>query len=206
METIMEKNHDFYVKEGHYASKGTANTALGLGIAGTALGLLNGGLNIFNKNGSNTQEDLKTLEKKQCQDYLNTTKEYYEGKLQSLRELTDSVYALDTKIKDNAVTANLETRQTFDALNSRIIDLEKAMAVQAAVSPYIQQINDMKINGVMGAVNLEAERRCCADGKIVNYVNSTFYPKMVADITAASTTTTQPTYNPLAPVCGCNMC
>lgn len=62
METIMEKNHDFYVKEDHYASKGTANTALGLGIAGTALGLLNGGLNIFNKNGCNTQEDLKALE------------------------------------------------------------------------------------------------------------------------------------------------
>lgn len=34
--------------ENHYASKGVAGTGLGLGIAGTALGLLNGnGLNLF---------------------------------------------------------------------------------------------------------------------------------------------------------------
>jgi hypothetical protein len=51
-------------------------------------------------------------------------------------------------------------------------------------------------------IDMEAERRCCADNSIVNYVNATFYPKLVADVTAGSTTTAQVTYDPL-PNCGC---
>jgi hypothetical protein len=46
--------------------------------------------------------------------------------------------------------------------------------------------------------------RKCADNAIVNYVNATFYPKMVADVTTGTTTTAQMLYNPL-PIdsCGC---
>jgi hypothetical protein len=51
-------------------------------------------------------------------------------------------------------------------------------------------------------VNLEAERRCCADNRIVEYVNGTFAPKLIADYTAGTTTTAATTYNPLC--CGCN--
>jgi hypothetical protein len=62
----------------------------------------------------------------------------------------------------------------------------------------------MKINGVaagaQSAVALEAERRCCADNKIVSYVNGNFYPVSVADITVGTTATARETYNPL---CGC---
>ena len=58
----------------------------------------------------------------------------------------------------------------------------------------------MQINNVAGMVDLEAERRCCADNKIVNYVNSTFYPINVADVTVGTTSTARTTYNPL---CGC---
>lgn len=49
-------------------------------------------------------------------------------------------------------------------------------------------------------VALEAERRCCADNKIVNYTNSTFYPINVANVTVGITSTTRTTSNPL---CGC---
>ena len=51
-------------------------------------------------------------------------------------------------------------------------------------------------------IQLEAERRCCADNAIVNYANATFYPKMVADVTVGTTTTAQVLYNPI-PDCGC---
>ena len=53
-------------------------------------------------------------------------------------------------------------------------------------------------------VNLEAERRQCADCKIVNYVNSTFTPKLITDYTAGTTSAPASVYNPLA--CGqcCN--
>lgn len=46
-------------------------------------------------------------------------------------------------------------------------------------------------------LNLERERRCCADNSIVNYTNATFYPKMVAEVTTGTTTTAQTLYNPL---------
>lgn len=53
-------------------------------------------------------------------------------------------------------------------------------------------------------VNLEAERRECADCKIVNYANSTFATKLVTNYAAGTTSDALPTYNPLA--CGtcCN--
>ena len=54
------------------------------------------------------------------------------------------------------------------------------------------------------AIALEAERRQCADCKIVNYVNSTFTPKLITDYTAGTTSAPANVYNPLA--CGqcCN--
>ena len=63
----------------------------------------------------------------------------------------------------------------------------------------------MRINGVAAdaasGLTLEAERRCCADNKIVNYVNSTFYPVSVADVTTGTTTTARTLYNPLCSYC-----
>jgi hypothetical protein len=50
-------------------------------------------------------------------------------------------------------------------------------------------------------INLEAERRECADNKIVCYANSVFAPKLVADYTAGTTTTAMTTFNPLC-CCG----
>ena len=51
-------------------------------------------------------------------------------------------------------------------------------------------------------INMEAERRCCADSKIVNYANSTFVPQMIADFTTGTTTHSESTYNPLCSCCG----
>lgn len=64
-----------------------------------------------------------------------------------------------------------------------------------------QAMND-SILMVQNEVRLEAEKRCCADNSIVNYVNATFYPKEVADVTVGATTTAQTVYNPL-PICNC---
>ena len=52
-------------------------------------------------------------------------------------------------------------------------------------------------------IQLEAERRCCADNALKNYVNATFYPKMVADVTVGTATTAQALYNPLPDCGGC---
>lgn len=51
-------------------------------------------------------------------------------------------------------------------------------------------------------VALEAERRCCADQRIVAYANGTFAPKVIVGFTPDATDTTPANvYNPLC--CGC---
>ena len=52
-------------------------------------------------------------------------------------------------------------------------------------------------------VQLEAERRACADCKIVNYANSTFAPKLVTDFAAGTTSAVAQVYNPLGCGTGC---
>ena len=91
-------------------------------------------------------------------------------------------------------------RDQFDVLANRISQLETNAAINAAVEPWRSKVLQMQIGNVAGMVELEAERRCCADNKIVNYVNSTFYPINVADITIGTTSTPRSTSNPL---CGC---
>ena len=53
------------------------------------------------------------------------------------------------------------------------------------------------------AIALEAERRECADCKIVNYVNSTFAPRLITDFAAGTTSEVAQVYNPLRCGCGC---
>ena len=93
-------------------------------------------------------------------------------------------------------------RDQFDVLANRIGKLETAVAVDAAVEPWKNKVLQMQIGNVVGMVNLESERRCCADNAIVTYLNTTFYPKMTADVTPGTTTTAAEVYNPL-PNCGC---
>ena len=97
------------------------------------------------------------------------------------------------------------TRDNFDVLSARIGALETKQAVADAVEPWRAKVLDLRINGVatnaQAAVELEAERRCCADGKIVNYVNSTFVPQTIAEPTIGSATHSESTYNPLCSCC-----
>ena len=96
-------------------------------------------------------------------------------------------------------------RDSYDVLAARIGNLETKQAIADAVEPWRAKVLDMRINGVaanaQSAVELEAERRCCADGKIVNYVNSTFVPQTIAEPTIGSATHSESTYNPLCSCC-----
>lgn len=60
----------------------------------------------------------------------------------------------------------------------------------------------MEIASVAGMVGLEAERRMCADNKIVNYANNTFYPIRVAAVEVGTDTVQRSLYNPLCPCSG----
>ena len=118
----------------------------------------------------------------------------------------------------------LAMEQALAAKDSRIALLEantyndqKTLELYRYIDGQLNAINnrlaaqDVRNQGVADAirevskdidakVNLEAERRCCADQRLVAYMNGTFAPKLVADYTAGTTTTAATTYNPLC--CG----
>lgn len=123
------------------------------------------------------------------------------GLYKATRDGLDLVHA---KHNRDAFALYKSQRDADDALAARISVLETKQAINDAVDPWRAKVLDMKINGVASnasaAVALEAERRCCADNKIVSYVNGNFYPVSVADVTTGTTTTARETYNPL---CGC---
>lgn len=118
----------------------------------------------------------------------------------------------------------LAMEQALAAKDSRIALLEantyqdqKTLELYRYIDGQLNAINnrlaaqDVRNQGVADAirevskdidakVSLEAERRCCADQRLVAYMNGTFAPKLVADYTAGTTTTATTTYNPLC--CG----
>lgn len=251
------------------ASKALAGTALGFGIGGTILGLLNGGLNLFtggNRNGWGSTGAVATASTGvpsvtyvngntcgrvggcmlDCDDKIELVNSIYQNRITELQERFDDRQVLDAELfnvyksqidadfnlyksqidadfrlykgyrdgfdvvtaKQNADAFALykSQRDGFDVLASRISALETKQAVNDAVDPWRAKVLDMKLNGVaanaQAAINLEAERRCCADNKIITYVNGTFYPIQVADVTVGTTSTTKDIYNPLCGCCG----
>nr|DAN87951.1 MAG TPA: hypothetical protein [Caudoviricetes sp.] len=131
----------------------------------------------------------------------------------AFKETTALFRASDQKIADvvkDVTSAFIETGKSVAVLNTEVSCLKEQ--ISAMKSCYDQKLEyeiralNNQISGVANAANsaiaMEAERRSCADNTIVNYVNATFYPKQVADVTTGTTTTASSTYNPLACYCG----
>lgn len=179
-----------------YASKGVAGAALGTGIGGLALGVLNGGLgNLLGAWNGNAAAC--------CHE--NTPVNRYEMELNQKNAAKDSEIAL---LKADAYT-NQKFADLNDRYNDRFTNIEAQLARQAVHNQktedsFVLAQADLKAvkNDLECQIRNEAEKRCCGDNAIVNYVNATFYPKMVADVTTGTTTTAQVTYDPL-PNCGC---
>ena len=93
--------------------------------------------------------------------------------------------------------------ELYKYVDSKFNSINEVLAAQAvrnqAINDSIQSL-DYK---TMQAIALEAERRQCADCKIVNYVNSTFAPKLITDYTAGTTSAVAQVYNPLGCGSGC---
>ena len=181
--------------EKDFASKGVAGAGLGLGIAGTALGLLGNGALPGLLGGWNGGA--------MCHENMPVNR--YEAGLQAAIATKDSQIALR-----DANTYNdqklLEVYKYFDGQLRDVRDTLCAQAVtnQKTADSFALAAADLAATKreLQDRIQLEAERRCCADNAIVNYSNATFYPKMVADVTVGTTTTAQTLYNPI-PDCGC---
>ena len=185
--------------EKDYASKGVAGAGLGLGIAGTALGLLGGNLGGILGGWGNCNAWNAGV----CSENMPVTR-YELGQEQKIAELQAGIALRDANTYNDQ--KSLELYKYIDGQLREVRDTLCAQAVhnQKTEDSFVLARQDIAAveSRLNSKIALEAERRCCADNAIVNYANATFYPKMVADVTVGTTTTAQTLYNPI-PDCGC---
>ena len=178
MADVMVNDGKKWIEKEEYASKGVAGTALGLSIGALGLEVLkNNGLNLGNILGGNN-----TPQNPEQTPFFELYKGY--------RDADDAIIAKHTA---DSFSLYKYSRDGFDAMQKEISDLKTKLAVAEAVEPW-------KNKSIYDAIALESERRCCNDGKIVNYSNLMFYPVSVADVTTGTTSTQRSVFNPL---CGC---
>lgn len=94
--------------------------------------------------------------------------------------------------------------ELYRYIDGKFNEIQSNLAAQAVTNTSFNAALQSLDYKTMQAIALEAERRSCADCKIVNYVNSTFAPKLITDYTAGTTNAVAQVYNPLAcGQCGC---
>ena len=172
MAEIMEQHNTPHT---HYASNAKANAGLTLGIIGTSLAgltILGGGLgNIGNLLGGNktgngncnaglTNEDLY-LERTQCANYLETTKQYYEGQMAFQTALNrDFALAYERDVK-NSFDLYKGQRDIKDELQAKIDAVDKKVDVMAAIRPYQDALINCKIDNNALIADYNLSRRTC---------------------------------------------
>lgn len=209
----------------NWASRGLAGTALGLGAGALGVNLLNGGLNGLlggwgngcgngwnNRcNGDSAAETAMLLaalgsmnRSGSCCDNDHSINRYELG---MQREITNKDMEIAyLRGRDASKTDDLETYKYVDGQLREIREALCAQAVhnQKTEDSFVLARQDIAAveSRLNSKIDMEAERRCCADNAIVGYLNQTFYPKQVSDLSVAATTAAQTLYNPL-PNCGC---
>ena len=189
-----------------YASNGKANAALTTGIIGTAgfgaqlLGnLLGGGWNGWGANPATAAAVAAG-----CSENMPVTR--YDLDREQKLAAKDSEIAL---LKANTYNDG-KMLEMYGYIDGQLKDVREALCKQAVHNQrtedsftLVKQDVESVRKEALDAVKMEAERRCCGDNSIVTYVNATFYPKQVADVTTGTATTAQTLYNPIQKCGGC---
>ena len=153
------------------------------GCGGGLLGNLFGG---WNRNGNCNCADVPVTR--------------YEMAMEQAIAAKDSEIAL---LKSNTYQ-DQKSLELYRYIDGKFSEIQANLAAQAVTNTSFNSALAATDYKFTQAIALEAERRQCADCKIVNYVNSTFAPKLITDYTAGTTSAPANVYNPLA--CGqcCN--
>lgn len=183
--------------ENKYASNGKGNLGVTLGAIGTGLGVLGGNLGGLLGGGwavNNTGC---------CAD------DHWVNRYETAQQARISELETEVKLRDANIYTDSKLLDVYKYFDGEVKDIRNVLCAQAVHNQKTEDsfvLARQDIAAVESRLNdkikLEAERRCCADNSIVNYANATFYPKLVADVTAGTTTTAQTLYNPI-PDCGC---
>lgn len=190
-------------------SSGVAKGGLATGITGTALGglntltLLGMGANALGGFGRQNQpvvvmDNCGYPAGGCCSEdhYVNR----YELELQQKIAEKDSQIAL----RDANTYNDQKSLELYKYVDSRFREFEQAFAAQAVNNQKtaddvmrVQANLDCCCKELRDKICDEKHERKCNDNLIVTYANATFYPKLIAGITAGTTTTPQPTFNPI---------
>ena len=154
-----------------YASKGVAGTGLGLGIAGTALWLLSGGLGgggLFGNRGAvgaaalgaeavNEKEDKCELINGMWQLAFNGQTARFNDR----QVINSEMFGLYKSQVDADFGLYKITRDGFDVTNARISNLETKIAVLCATRPYQDALIQSDIRRVAEHADFNLFRRTC---------------------------------------------
>lgn len=192
-----------------FASRGVAGAGLGLGIAGTALGVLNGGLGNILGGAVNPQPAAAYMAGMASPWSVGCSEDRFVNRYEAGQQARIAELETEVKLRDANTYTDSKILATYQYIDGQLRNVRDQLCAQAV---HNQRTEDsfalasrdlMAVKAeLMGQIELEAERRCCADNSIVNYVNATFYPVNVADVTVGTTSTAQTRYNPI-PKCGC---
>lgn len=174
MKLINKENGEELVEVGshkEYASKGVAGTGLGLGIAGTALWLLSGGLGggLFgNRAGVAGAAALGAegiVEKEDKCELINGMWSLaYQGqnaRFNDRQVINSEMFGLYKSQVDADFGLYKSTRDGFDITNARISDLETKVAVLTATRPYQDALIQSDIRRVAEHADFNLFRRTC---------------------------------------------
>jgi hypothetical protein len=174
MKLINKENGEELVEVGshkEYASKGVAGAGLGLGIAGTALWLLQGGLGggLFgNRMGAAGAAALGAegiVEKEDKCELINGMWSLaYQGqnaRFNDRQVINSEMFGLYKSQVDADFGLYKSTRDGFDITNARISDLETKVAVLTATRPYQDALIQSDIRRVAEHADFNLFRRTC---------------------------------------------
>lgn len=190
-------------------SSGVAKAGLATGITGAALGGLNSltllgmgasALGGFGRNGQPvvvTDNGGYPVGGRCSEDhYVNR----YELELQQKLAEKDSQITL----RDANTYNDQKNLEMYKYVDGRFREFEQAFAAQAVNNQKtaddvmrVQSNLDCCCKELRDKICDERRERKCNDNLIVTYANATFYPKLIAGITAGTTTTPQDTFNPI---------
>ena len=189
-------------------SSGVAKAGLTTGIIGTSLGtlgVLGAGANgignlLFGRNNQPVvvMDNCGYPAGGCCSEdhYVNR----YELELQQKIAEKDSQIAL----RDANTYNDQKSLELYKYVDGRFREFEQAFAAQAVNNQKtaddvmrVQANLDCCCKELRDKICDEKHERKCNDNLIVTYANATFYPKLIAGITAGTTTTPQPTFNPI---------
>lgn len=210
MADVIEKTHQEEIP-----SNGKVNAALTTGIIGTSLsglltlGALGMGSGIFNICGSKCKDDSLPQgslynERKENQDFIELTKQYYEGQIATQSKIdknffdlykmnVDTSFGLYKNHVDDSFALYKGQRDDKDALLAKICDVDKKVDMMAAVRPYQDALINAKIDNVALVADFNLARKTCRmiTGELVlpSTPTVTGYPSYCCGMQAANPTT-----------------